>query len=75
MDLCKSIRALLSEAVNFNIRKLNLKDNFLDEDGARSFVDFLKENKTLQVLNVKNCGMEDESIKMMLEAFKENPSL
>tara|TARA_B110000305_G_C18764826_1_gene326967 strand:+ start:84 stop:404 length:321 start_codon:yes stop_codon:yes gene_type:complete len=74
-DLCKSIRALLSEAADFNIRKLNLKDNLLEADGARSFVDFLKENQTLEVLNVKNCEMEDKSMKMMLDAFKENPSI
>ena len=74
-DLCKSIRALLSEAADLKITKLNLKDNLLEADGARSFVDFLKENKTLQVLNVKNCGMEDKSMKLMLDAFKENPSI
>ena len=46
-DLCMSARAILTQAIPFKITKLNLRDNDLEEDGAKGFVDFLKENKTL----------------------------
>jgi len=42
-----SVRAILAQASNKKVTKLNIRDNDLDEDGARSFADFLKENKTL----------------------------
>lgn len=46
-DLCMSARAILTQASDKKVTKLNMKDNDLESDGARAFVDFLKENKTL----------------------------
>ena len=74
-DLCMSTRAILAHASKKNVRVLNLNDNLLEEDGARAFVDFLKENKSLKVLKLSNCGLADKSCIMMLEAFESNPKL
>ena len=46
-DLCMSVRAILTQAEKKGVTKLNLRDNDMEEDGARAFEDFLKENKTL----------------------------
>jgi hypothetical protein len=38
---------MLLAASDKNIQKINLSDNFLDQDGARSFAAFLSENSSL----------------------------
>ena len=64
-DLCMSVRAILTQAEDKSVTKLNLRDNDLEEDGARGFVDFLKANKTLEFLDLSNCNLGDKSAIMM----------
>ena len=74
-DLCMSVRAILAQASNKKVTKLNLRDNDLEEDGARAFVDFLKENKTLEFLDITNCNLGDKSAIMMQEALASSPKI
>lgn len=72
-DLCMSTKALLSAVKN--VKKLDLSNNFLDGDGARAFSEFLASSKTIQILKVNGCKMNDKSLEMIMEAMEKNPEL
>lgn len=54
---------------------INLSDNFLDQDGARSFAAFLNENNTLQTLIINNCSLGQKSCEMVVESLDKNKNL
>ena len=54
---------------------LNFSNNLLEEDGARSFAEFLQHTKTLKVIKAVNCGLSDKSALLMKEAIQKNPSI
>ena len=56
-DLCMGIKSILFAVQNFKIQLIDLSDNFLDGDGARSFAFFLETNTTLKTLRVNNCSL------------------
>ena len=52
-----------------------MSNNDLEEDGARSFVEFLERTKTLKVLKVNNCQLGNQSAALMLKAIEKNKNL
>ena len=68
-DVCMGTQALLIAAAGHKIRYLNLSGNVLEEDGARSFVEFFSTNKTLRVLKLNNNGLASKSCEMIYDAY------
>jgi hypothetical protein len=72
-DFCAGTKAMLYQVREFNIVYLDLSDNFLDADGARSFNEFLENNNgSLKTLKLSGCKLANKSIEMMLESQTKN---
>jgi hypothetical protein len=63
---------LLRPLADKRIRFLNLSENFLTFEGAKIISDFLKNNKTLQILNLSRnaqCQFKTEGVKFILQSL------
>jgi len=74
-DCPNGCKAILYAARNFKIEEIDLSHNQFEDNGAKSFAEFIECNKTLKVLKVHNCGLGKVSTEMILQAFKKNPDL
>ena len=69
---------LLRPLADKRIRFLNLSENFLTFEGAKIISDFLKNNKTLQVLNLSRnaqCQFKTEGVKCILQSLIKNKNI
>ena len=69
---------LLRPLADKRIRFLNLSENFLTYEGAKIISDFLKNNKTLQVLNLSRnaqCQFKTEGVKCILQSLIKNKNI
>jgi len=60
------------------IRFLNFSENFITIDGVKVISEFLKNNKTLQKLNLSRnaqCQFKAEGVKSITDALKSNPNI
>ena len=72
--LCDLIRSLCDK----RIRILNLSENNITLEGAKTISEFLKNNKTLQKLNLSHNNQnyfKAEGVKCIIEALKDNPNI
>jgi len=46
---------------NKSLIDLNFSKNWIKDEGGRAFADMLKENNTIEVLNLNFCGLKEES--------------
>lgn len=74
-DICHSVNSMLNACKSFAIEYIDLRDNFLDYDGARAFKDFISCSKHLQILRLDNCKLGPKSSEMILNAVEQNPGL
>ena len=74
-DCPNGCKAILYAARNFKIEYLDLSHNQFEDNGAKSFAEFMEHSKTLKVLKVHNCGLGKVSAEMILQAIKKNPNL
>ena len=69
---------LLRPLADKRIRFLNLSENFLTFEGAKIISDFLKNNKTLQILNLSRnaqCQFKAEGVKCILQSLIKNKNI
>ena len=69
---------LLRPLADKRIRFLNLSENFLTFEGAKIISDFLKNNKTLQILNLSRnalCQFKTEGVKCILQSLIKNKNI
>ena len=69
---------LLRPLADKRIRFLNLSENFLTYEGAKIISDFLKNNKTLQILNLSRnaqCQFKTEGVKCILQSLIKNKNI
>jgi hypothetical protein len=69
---------LLRPLADKRIRFLNLSENFLTYEGAKIISDFLKNNKTLQILNLSRnaqCQFKTEGVKFILQSLIKNKNI
>lgn len=71
-DLCMGVSSMLRAVADNKIIEIDLKDNFLDVDGARAIKDFLETNKSLKILKMQNCRLGNKSAEIMAEALTKN---
>lgn len=74
-DCCQSIKSLLGVVKTSNIIEINISNNDLDVDGARCVSDFIKENKSLKVLNMARCRLGNKSGEILGEAINQNSKI
>lgn len=69
---------LMRSLTDKRIRLLNLSKNFITIDGAKSIADFIKNNKTLQRLILKQNNQNNfksEGVKIITESLVNNPNI
>jgi len=66
---------MLNAVADKNIVEIDLKDNFLDVDGARSIKEFLNTNKSLQILKMENCRLGNKSASILADALSKNSKI
>mmetsp|Transcript_6327 Transcript_6327/g.10745 ORF Transcript_6327/g.10745 Transcript_6327/m.10745 type:complete len:343 (-) Transcript_6327:8-1036(-) len=71
-DMVLSIKSMLSYTFEKNILSIDISDNMLYVDGARSFADFFQKNSTLQIFKASNCGLGAKSFEMLVQAQQKN---
>lgn len=64
-DICMGIQSMLNAVADKKIIEIDLKDNFLDVDGARSIKEFIEVNKSLQILKMENCRLGNKSAEIL----------
>ena len=74
-DCPNGCKAILFAAKDFNIIHLDVSYNNFEDNGAKSFAEFMELNSTLKVLKAHGCGFGKISVEMMVEASKKNPKL
>ena len=74
-DLCMGISSMLRAVAEMKIIEIDLKDNFLDVDGARSIKDFIEVNKSLKILKMQNCRLGSKSAEILAEALSKNAKM
>lgn len=69
---------LMKPLFDKRIRYLNLSENFITSDGAKIISEFLKNNKTLQALNLSRnaqCQFKAEGVKYILDSLLFNKNI
>ena len=69
---------IMGALIDKRIRYLNLSENFLTLEGVKIISDFLKENKTLQKLNLcrnAQSQFKSEAVKCIVESLIFNPNI
>ena len=69
---------LMKPLFDKRIRYLNLSENFITSDGAKIISEFLKNNKTLQALNLSRnaqCQFKAEGVKYILDSLLLNKNI
>ena len=69
------LHTLIVSASCVSYSQLNLGENRIDPEGARSLADALKVNASLTTLDISNNKIADEGVKPICEALKENKTL
>ena len=54
---------------------LNISGNLIGDDGVTHLAEALKQNKTLAILYIGNCGITDAGVAPLAEALQINSSL
>ena len=71
-DMPLGVNSMLKSAIDYKVERINLSDNFLDHDGARSFKVFFESNSTLKIFNASNCSLGDASGAIIEQALSQN---
>jgi len=61
--------------INNTVKNLYLNDTLIYDDVAKAINRTLIKNSTLELLNIGNCGLDDESISLMKYGLMYNKSL
>ena len=70
---CMSI--IMPLLVRTNIKQLWLKRNPIGPKGMKHIAEFLKQNNTIEVLDLQNVGMFDEGVQYLVDGLQDNASL
>ena len=69
-DIALSVEAILTAVTA--VESIDLSDNILGTDGAKTFVSLLASNRTLVSFRANNCGLGSESAQMIFMAIEAN---
>ena len=72
------LKDITNPLIDKRIRFLDLSENFLTLDGLEIIANFLKNNKTLQKLNLcrnAQCQFKPEGVKIITEALMQSPNI
>jgi hypothetical protein len=72
------LKDLMNALIDKRIRYLDLSENFITLDGLEIIANFLKNNKTLQKLNLcrnAQCQFKPDGVKLITEALIQNPNI
>lgn len=74
-ELPASLLYLMDKLIDLKIIKLDLSHNAFGPDGVKSFEKFLSASKTLEILDVSNCGLGPRGGQMIGDAILKNKSM